>query len=243
MVCDYVIKINLWKEWQKLMGYVTVQDFTTKNPIQLMGYEAGVCWDAAVHEEEKNYKRGLSCVTSQHGRTWEFPQVYLTLEGYSARVIRELYTHIGGSPSRLQASSRYIDYENGFYFVTPPEILKNDHARGIYQNTMREIMEGLKQLDEIGTPREDAAMLLPLGMETKVVLRTNFRNLVDMAHQRMCSRAYWEFRNLFNDIAKALSNYSDEWNKLVNMCFEPKCEYIGYCPEEHGCGRKEKKGE
>lgn len=94
------------------MGTVTIQRFTYKNPISMIGEEAGVCWGADTSDPEKNYKRGLDCLENEHGRTFEFPDVYMILDGYSARVIREWYTHIGGAPTRLQASTRYIDYRN-----------------------------------------------------------------------------------------------------------------------------------
>lgn len=97
------------------MGKVIVQDYTYKKPITMIGVEAGICWGANTSNDEKNYLRGIDCLESGHGRTFEFPDVYLTLEGYSARVIREWYTHIGGLPTRLQASTRYIDYEHGFW--------------------------------------------------------------------------------------------------------------------------------
>ena len=99
------------------MGKVIVQDYTYKNPITMIGVEAGICWGANTSNDEKNYLRGIDCLESGHGRTFEFPDVYLTLEGYSARVIREWYTHIGGLPTRLQASTRYIDYEHGFGYA------------------------------------------------------------------------------------------------------------------------------
>jgi thymidylate synthase (FAD) len=86
-------------------------------------------------------------------------------------------------------------------------------------------------------PREDAAMLLPLGMTTRVVDKRNLRNLIDMSRQRMCNRAFWEFRELFGDIYGALSKVSDEWNELVGEVFYPKCEILHYCPEKHGCGK------
>ena len=82
------------------MGKIIIQKETTKNPISLIGEEAGVCWNANIKDDEKNYSRGIDCLASGHGRTWEFPQVYMILDGYSARVIREFYTHIGGSPTR-----------------------------------------------------------------------------------------------------------------------------------------------
>lgn len=57
----------------------------------------------------------------------------------------------------------------------------------------------------------------------------------------MCSRAFWEFRHMFNDILTALKNYSPEWEYIVNTQMMPKCEYLGYCPEKYSCGRKPKK--
>jgi len=36
---------------------------------------AGVCYGTDVSDDEKNYKRGIDCLKSQHGRTWEFPTV------------------------------------------------------------------------------------------------------------------------------------------------------------------------
>ena len=186
---------------------------------------------------EKNYKRGMDCLVSGHGRTWEYPQVYMVLEGYSARVIRELYTHIGGGPTRLQASTRYINYQKGFPYVTPPVIEHNAEAKEIYESAMQEITTAMQKLEALNMPREDVAMLLPLGMESKVVLRTNLRNLIDMAHQRLCTRAYWEFRQLMRDLMQGLSEYSEEWKYLVDTYFVPKCEVCGFCTEKKSCGR------
>lgn len=226
------------------MGQVIIQDYTTKNPITMIGKEAGVCWGADIADDFKNYRRGLDCLSSEHGRTWEFPDVYMILDGYSARVIREWYTHIGCLPTRLQASTRYIDYtkNGGFDYVIPKSIQNNEAALVKYQSLMRRINEDCASLEkEYGIPREDSAMCLPFGMSTKVVCKHNFRNLVDMSRQRMCNRAYWEYRNIMNDLVKALSDYSEEWEYLVSHYFMPKCEKYGYCAEKKSCGRKPRK--
>lgn len=220
------------------MGNIIIQSETTPDPISLIGREAGVCWGADITDAEKNYKRGLDCLISGHGRTWEYPQVYLILDGYSARVIRELYTHIGGAPTRLQASTRYINYQKGFPYVVPPKIAADEKAEKIYRQAMDGILSAMQELEKLELPREDIGMLLPLGMETKVVLRTNLRNLIDMAHQRMCSRAYWEYRRLMQDLCQALCGYSEEWKYLVGQYFVPKCEVCGFCTERKSCGRK-----
>ncbi len=227
------------------MGKVTILPGTTRDPITKMGEMAGVCWGAATGDAEKDYRRGLDCIESGHGRVMEFVNVEMVLDGYSARVIREWYTHIGGAPTRLQASTRYIDYGE-FEYITPPSIAKSPAAKALYDATMAviadtmrrlEIMNHVDEVAELGFPREDIAMLLPLGMKTRIVDKRNLRNLVDMSRQRMCNLAYWEFRELFEDISKALEAYSEEWSWIVNTQFRPKCEAVGYCPEKRGCGR------
>ena len=222
------------------MGKIIILSETTKNPISLIGERAGICWGANIENKERNYKRGLDCIEANHGRTLEYVNVELVIDGYSARVIREWYTHLGGAPTRLQASTRYIDYGN-FEYVIPPKVAKNEDALKIYKDTMTSITEAGKALEELGIPREDSAMLLPLGMTTKIVDKRNLRNLIDMSRQRMCTRAYWEYRQLFSDICKSLRDYSEEWAYIIDTQMMPKCEYLGYCPETYCCGRKPKK--
>ena len=223
------------------MGTVTILDTTTRNPITLIGERAGICWGADTSDAAKNYKRGWDCITSGHGRTLEFANIEMVLDGYSARVIREWYTHIGGAPTRLQASTRYINYGE-FEYIVPGSI--EGVARDIYEKRMEDLRDSIQSLvEEYGVPREDAALLLPLGMTTKVVDKRNLRNLIDMSRQRMCKRTFWEYRMLFMDIINALGTYSDEWDKIVRTYMHPKCVEYGYCPEKNGCGMYPKKGE
>lgn len=228
------------------MGKVIILDETTKNPITLIGKRAGICWNADIMDDEKNYKRGMDCIKSNHGRTFEYVNVEMIIDGYSARVIREYYTHLAGSPTRLQASTRYIDYtkNNGFEYVIPKSIEKNETALVKYKALMKRINEDCIDLEkEYNIPREDSAMCLPLGMTTKIVDKRNLRSLVDMSYQRLCTRAYWEYRELFNDICKTLRELSNEWEWIVDNLFVPKCEYLGYCPEKKSCGKAGKKNE
>jgi len=221
------------------MGNVIILPGTTREPITKMGEMAGVCWGADTADTSRNYRRGLDCIESGHGRVMEFVNVEMVLDGYSARVMREWYTHIGCLPARLQSSTRYIDYHE-FEYVIPASIANNPDALEDYNDMMRDIGRTAERLEGFGIPREDAAMLLPLGMTTRVVDKRNLRNLVDMSHTRECVRAYWEFREMFGDLKKALADYSEEWEWIVRTQFKPKCEVLGYCPEKHGCGRKAK---
>ena len=158
------------------MGKIIILDETTRNPITLMGKRAGVCWGGDVQNQDKNYARGLDCLKSNHGRVLEYVNIETIIQGYSARVIREWYTHIGGAPSRLQASTRYIDYSD-FMCVVPDSVKLNKEALGIYERCLKEIRKSVAMLaSDCKIPREDIALLLPLGMETTIVDRRNLRN-------------------------------------------------------------------
>ena len=218
------------------MGKIQIQPETPTNPITTIGRLVGVCYGSNTSDDTKNYKRGINCIKSGHGRVLEFADVYMTIQGYSARVIRELYTHIGGAPTRVQESTRYIDYSD-FDYVTPPQIAKSEMTETIYDNIMFEISNAAKELLGCGVSKEDVANILPLGMTTGISCKYNVRTLENMANQRFCTRAYWEFRDLMKDMKKALSSYSPEWETLCNMLLIPKCEKYGYCTEEYSCGR------
>ena len=221
------------------MGKITILPETTKDPISLMGRRAGVCWGADTSDTDKNYKRGLDCIQSNHGRVMEYVNIEAVIDGYSARVIREWYTSLGGAPTRLQASTRYIDYSNFDYII--PKSIKTQEQSATYCAIMNEIRDSSQQLEKLGVPREDIGLILPLGMTTKIVDKRNIRNVMDMSRQRMCTRAYWEYRELFDDYLGELANYSEEWAEIIPMLMMPKCEMLGYCPEKYGCGKYPKR--
>lgn len=234
-------------QWRYFFGeiMITILEETTKNPISKIGFMAGVCWNSPTDDAEKNYKRGMDCILSEHGRTLEFPDVELVIDGYSARCIREWYTHIAGGPTRLQSSTRYVKWTDGFAnnFVVPPTVQKtfdSAEAKKAYDEYCAAFQKLMDTFDSFDVPKEDAAMFYPLGMKTKIVDKRNLRNLIEMSHQRLCSRAYWEYRRLMKDICDALSSYSDEWKWIVENLMKAKCEVTGFCKEKKSCGRRPK---
>lgn len=206
-----------------------------KDPITIIGRNIGICYGSDISDNEKNYKRGLNSIKAGHGRVLEFAEVYMSIQEVSARTIRQFYTHIGGSPTRVQESTRYIDYKD-FNIVTPPKIKANEQANEIFHKSAENIKQTMSQLKDLGIAKEDIAMLLPLGMETGVCCKHNMRNLTNMYEQRVCRRAYQEYRELMLSICAALQNYSPEWRELCNLLFKCKCQKTGYCVEEYSCG-------
>ncbi len=218
---------------------ITINPVTPINVITLIGECIGPCYGSDISNPDKNYKRGLNSIKAGHGRVLEYAEAWFVIEGYSARVIREFYTAIGGMPTRTQASTRYIEYGN-FDYIVPPKIDKDPFLRDRYMNVMYQISEGVKDLEAWGVSKEDAANLLPLGMTTTVSVRMNARTIIDMAAQRLCNRAYWEYRDLMRDLITQLSNYSSEWATLMEFA-KCKCDKVRYCCEEYSCGKYSKK--
>lgn len=219
---------------------IHIFDTTDLNPLQKIGKMAGVCWNSPVDNPEKNIRRAKGCIASGHGRVLEYVDIELCISGYSARAIREYYTHIGGGPTRLQESTRYVDCGQFDYFVPEP-IQKSEDAVRAYKECMEFIQKKYAELLSFSVPKEDAANVLPLGMMTKIVDKRNLRNMIHLMNQRLCSRAYSEIRSLATEIKNALSGYSDEWRWICDNLFVPKCDITGFCSESKSCGRRPRK--
>ena len=89
-----------------------------------------------------------------------------------------------------------------------------------------------------GNTKEDAANILPLGMDTKIVWKINLRALMHFMNLRLCTRAYKEIRTLSNELKDKLRILSPEWEWICDNLFVPKCEAVGYCDEAKSCGKK-----
>lgn len=220
---------------------ITLLEGTTKYPLQKIGYMAGVCWNANTSNVEKNIERAKDCLESGHGRVLEYVDIEMVIEGASARVIREWYTHIAGDPTRLQQSTRYCEWKDDTAIILPDSVKKViQENEKEYAKYCKGFIDWIDFLKEKNVPKEDIAMFYPLGMETKIVDKRNLRNLIEMFHQRSCTRAYWEYREIMQEIKKKLSELSDEWKLIADNFFVPKCDMVGYCTEKQCCGRRKK---
>ena len=226
---------------------IELLDGTTENPLQKMGFNAGVCWGAPLDDKEKNIKRAISCIKAGHGRVMEYVDIELVISDVSARCLRELYTHIGGAPTRLQASTRYISEQSGFDYYTPPKIENNMGCKQMFTEGMGTIQKVYNGLLEEGMTKEDAANVLPLGMMSKMVWKVNLRTLINFCQQRSCTRALKEIRDLTKEIVSLLGSKNEEWNWIAENLLVPKCEQYKYinesfcfCTEQQCCGKHPK---
>ena len=220
-------------------------EMITPHPLSFMGKMAGVCWNSDVNDSKKNVNRAIKCIEADHGRLLEFPEVIFIIDECSARMMRELYTHIGGAPTRLQSSTRYVD-ESGFEYYVPNSCQDDPD----YEHAMEEITKSYQNLLAKGKPKEDAANILPLGMHSKMIWKGNLRTLINFFHKRLCTRALKEIREFTNELKKLIASVDDEWKWIADNLFVPLCEQykfrnpnLCFCIEDKGCGRHPKIGD
>lgn len=205
----------------------------TKNPLSAMGERASHCYNTKLKNDSHARRIGKSVVSDGHGRNLEFVNVEFVLSGVSARVVRELYTHISGDPTRLQASTRYITY-NEFDYYTPEGL--TCEQLGVYEETMANIQDNYGKLKKLGLENDITGYVLPLAMDTTVVWKGNLRNLINMFSQRLCKRALKEFQDIMKLLKQELSQLDDEWEWIASNYFVPKCiASNNICYEKHGC--------
>ncbi len=88
---------------------------------------------------------------------------------------------------------------------------------------------------ELDIPAEDARYLLPNACATNLVMTMNLRELIHSSSIRLCDRAQWEIRNLFEEIARQVNSVCPGLGRYL----QPKCESLGFCDEDESmsCGK------
>ena len=200
----------------------------TSYPLTTIGTYASYCYNTQLKDLDHAKRIALHCIKSGHGRNLEFANITLRIT-CSARCAREFYTHIGGAPTRVQASTRYITYDNFRYFIPkfPVQELEKD-----YNDVMEVIRDFYNKMKQYGVENDVTGYVLPLAMETTFVWKGNVRTLENMFNQRLCLRALDEYRQLMLQIkAKIYEELDNEWEWINNNLFISKCAKAGYCTE------------
>jgi hypothetical protein len=132
----------------------------------------------------------------------------------------------------------------------PPSIKVGSDEERLWDETLDTIQEAYDVLiNRGGIPAEDARGLLPHAVTTRVHYKTNLRNLVDHAGNRLCTQAQFEWRGVFTEIVNAIRYYAPpvKLNEITALpdglsqawmferiarsnLFRPKCFQLGHCP-------------
>ena len=194
-------------------------------------------------------------VSIGHESVMEHVSFTFGIEGISRACSHQLVRHRIASYS--QKSQRYVN-ENGFEFITPPEIEQCPEAKEEFDRLMEQITAGYDKIADILTEKhkarftaegmdekkaassarkmanEDARFVLPNACETKIVVTMNVRSLFNFFRHRCCNRAQCEIRAVANE--------------MLRLCLEtaphifahtgPSCVAEGKCTEgKMSCGK------
>ena len=140
-----------------------------------------------------------------------------------------------------QQSQRYTDLSKSkIDWIIPDSIYKDEYALAYYNEALKAIEKAYLYRVDVGIKAEDARFILPNACPTNITVTTNLRNLMHIMGLRLCSRAQWEIRQVFQEMQKQ----TIEQYPFLKDYLQPNCEQLGFCPEGHGaCGRKPKKSE
>ncbi len=140
--------------------------------------------------------------------------------------------------SYAQQSQRYVEKAN-FRYVVPESIRECPEALTLFRETMDDLGERYERLQTLlhatnpdannEAVNQDARFVLPNACETEIIMSVNGRQLVEIMRKRLCIRAQWEIRALFERMREILQS-------TVPVIFDnlgPDCAW-GKC-HEGGC--------
>ncbi len=215
--------------------------------------DIGSLYDGLTEDKVQGFIEML--VSIGHESVMEHVSFTFGIEGVSRACTHQLVRHRIASYS--QKSQRYVN-ENGFEFITPPEIAAVPEAKTIFDEEMqrlaecyerladvlceshkqRLIAEGLDEKTAASKARkqanEDARFILPNACETKIVVTMNVRSLFNFFKHRCCNRAQWEIRAVADEMLRLCCQAAP----IVFKNAGPSCVMTGRCPEgKMSCGR------
>ena len=123
----------------------------TQNPLETIERAASTCYDSI---PSKNGKIMMACYRSGHHSVLEHVSFTYRITGVSRALMAQLTRHRVGDAFSIR-SQRYCA-EDGFGYVTPPTIQKNEKALRVYQELMDSIKTGYMLLNALGVPQEDS---------------------------------------------------------------------------------------
>lgn len=185
-------------------------------------------------DKEKMLKLISRVISSGHFSTIEHIQISFAISNVSRACTHQLVRHRHMSFS--QKSQRYVKEKGQFDYLIPQTIERDEKLKEKFENFMAEIAKVYEEFTEAGIPAEDARSVLPNACATSMVASLNLREMIHLAHLRLCTRAQFEIRTLVKMMCEELVK-EEEWLKPYLV---PKCDALGYCDEDKSCGRRPK---
>jgi len=179
--------------------------------------------------DEKKYRLlTKTLLKKEHYGPFEHPQLAIQIKGVSRSLMAQITRHRHMSFD-IQ-SMRYVNMEDADV-VTPKSLTDPDHfsregqteldadqeeLERLYNKTVADSFAAYNQLVELGVPKEDARMALPIGTKVNIYMSGNLRSFMHVLNMRAKANAQWEIRNLTEKVTDEL----DDWAPITAGYFE-----------------------
>lgn len=122
-------------------------------------------------------------------------------------------------------------------FSIPPSIKKNQAFLNEYLLTALKSFEGYRKLINLGIKPREAIFLVPRGVKIDILQEYDLYNLLTGYYPlRLCQTAEEEMRrNTIREVNLIKDNLSRKGYNWLNKFIVPKCQIMGFCPEEKSC--------
>lgn len=206
-----------------------------KNFIKNHGIFACQCYNTP----EKYAERvGLSCLKEGHtsGSRGDMFKFRIHAPRFTCD---QIMRHSVGTAINCQ-SQRYVDMDDNFSIYVPPQVMKDEYAKLMYQeyeNRCKEIYSVIRlHMQENGIQGEKAndlmRTMLPIGVECNLTMGFTVEALIHFMHKRLCNRADEPIRKVAMLMREEVLKIEPRYQDLL----VPQCIAMMYCPEKHGCG-------
>lgn len=226
----------------------------TPNPEKTIACAAKLCYanttvgevyDGLTDEKAASFVEMLA--SFGHESPIEHVSFTFGIEGVSRALLAQITRHRIASFS--VQSQRYVN-KDGFSYIIPPEIKKNEAAMRVYEQTMQADLEAYQELTDILKKEhiqtflnegmsekeaakkaekkaiEDARFVLPNACDTQMIVTMNARSLYNFFKHRCCNRAQWEIKALADEMLRLVCEIAPTLFKTAG----PAC-YAGACTE------------
>ena len=201
----------------------------TPDPDMVCGKAAAICTNYQ-GDPIKALKGALSC---GHESIAEHANFTFEIEGVSRVLLAQLTRHRIASFS--VQSQRYAGLGDTASITIPDSIAKTNNAV-LYGESISKALKTYEELVQNGVPEEDARFVVPQGIDTKLMMTMNARELRHFFAMRTCNRAQWEIRELAEEMLK-------QCKEVAPVLFaDAGCGCVrGACPEgKKSCGHSRK---
>ncbi len=179
----------------------------TPDPDFTVALAARLCYSKHTIEELKRELTGdkvekliIRILRSGHHSVLEHASFTYGVEGISRVTSHQLVRHRLASYS--QQSQRYTKFNKQSDFILPESVNKIGKLKEKFVKLSEQTLDFYLEMIDAGIPVEDARYILPNGVNTRIIITMNARELLHFFRLRTCIRAQWEIRAMAMEMLK-----------------------------------------